>query len=531
MVFSNEFDRLRNKILQSKQEQEDSGEATRESSATPLAPEDEQIFNSSIKELWQQAVEDHQRNLDVSRSGKEEETENEPLESSDINWEEQQREIEEIYEATKHSISPQIEAEKPVLQAPQELGLQPAAPSLDEKDKIEHSAIEEIAVTTVETEVAGTEPDFILSSPDVSNEQGGIQAGAADSVHFPLEMLVIEEDEGPVENFHQISLKGLQEEVNETLERVYEYYQSRMQEIFGFEIPSKDNVVLTQTKLGEYANAIVEVARQQGRVTREAMEAVRVLLPILWKPLNRQEYSVSETWYGTNLGFICRFIQSGQSCQSFDPIDLSTAASMLHCTEQEVIDLYPKLGGVKLGSSYIFSKQLVEEFASEFKGTIKPASVTDMEHFYENAKESLSTLLYIEHEINYAYDEIRYIRDLLLSGIDFLTNRIKQPVKILIEQRLGELYRKYKQLSACSLASIEVNRDVWTQYELPNIFAIIEQYSGEKMTGDRLAESLEQTIKLIDQERATISELSKQVTGTLGQLSVDMELLKIKQGL
>ena len=532
MVFSNEFDRLKNKFLQTKQGQEEmNGESVIEPSATTLATEDGQIFNSSIKELWQQAVEDHQRNLDANNSSEEAETDIEavsPIETTAVNWEEQQREMEEIYNTT-HQLSPQSEADEP-MQVPQESLLQPANPISVELERNELPAIEEIAATAELAEVQVSEQDS-PSLPAVSNEPEEIQPKNVNPASFPLEMLVIEDDEGPIENFYQVSLQGLQEELNETVEKVYGYYQKQMQDLFGYEIPSKDPQELNQTRLGNYANAIIDVARQHGRISREATEAVHALLPILWKSISSREYSISEEWYGSNLGFLCRFIQAGQSYQAFDPIDLSTAASMLHCTEQEVIDLYPKLGGVKLGSGYIFSRQKVEEFAAEFKGSIKPTTVTDMQHFYENAKESLSTLMHIEHEINYVYDEIRYIRDLLLSGVDFKTNRMKQPVKNLIEQRLAELYRKYKQLTGCNLAAVEVNKDFWVEYGFPNIFSVIEQSSGERMTGDRLAESLEETIKMIDQERMKISELSRKVTGTLGQLSVDMELLKIKQGL
>ena len=120
----------------------------------------------------------------------------------------------------------------------------------------------------------------------------------------------------------------------------------------------------------------------------------------LWKALKDDHFRVPEEWYNTQLGYLVRYIQTGSSNQKFDPIDLPTAAAILHMTEKELIEIYPKLGGVKLTAGYVFSRQRVEEFKSESREAFSPITIETLQGYYRNTKECLMKLMRIHHFMN-----------------------------------------------------------------------------------------------------------------------------------
>jgi hypothetical protein len=530
MVFANEFERLKQRMEESRDKKDDPAKEMGGDSDT----DDEQLFNSSIKQLWQQAVDVHQRNTEaadlkpVTKSIEElalkEATESTLLVDSEVTMEEEQPvEIGQEQDLTGSShFDGSIE-------------------ELTEEKQLNNSMLEELNFS----EVGATTEDTLAHEPFIEERNSTLldltESTTIGSVkEFALDFSNILPDEEPaeglsgqemVESLAQISLEQLYREINELMDSLYSYYQMQLQELFGVQVPQMDMINNQATKVSDQLNIIANVATGNGKVSEEAVQAVNELLPILWKSFKEDSYRIPEAWYGTHLGYLCRYIKSGAFNQKFDPIDLPTAATMLHMTEKELIEIYPRLGGVKLSTGYIFSRQKVEEFKGEVGDTFSPVTVEMMQTYYRSTKECLTKLMRIHHVLNDSYDEIRYTRDLLLSGIDFSTNRIKHPVKTLIEQRLAAIYQKYQGIHELNFEQIEVGQNEFAGYTAPNIFVVLEQFGSNTLTGNTLAGMLEEMIKYIDDERTKMNDLTAALTKNLGQLNIEIEMLKIKQAL
>lgn len=333
-----------------------------------------------------------------------------------------------------------------------------------------------------------------------------------------------EDPETYIQSLFDISPEALQDDIDQAIISIYTHTLRNGQEWLGFSLPEKELSELKESKLGKAFQAIQDVHSGLGGVSAQAELAVKQLLPLLWKGNLEREYHVPQTWYDTPLGYLFRYILSGTRLQTFDPIDVSTAATMMDWTESEVIEKYPQLGGVKLGNGYVFSRQKVKECMLAQREDEPALSLDRLEEFYTHTKQGLTKLMRVRELMNEMYDELRYVRELLLSGTDFTSNRIKLPIKIQVEHRLFDLYQMFKEMDEYSFDAMPMNRKDVIGYTVPHVFHTFEHLGGTVINAESLVRSLEKSIQLVGDERESLAQLISQLTSNLGRLSIEREL-------
>lgn len=477
----------------------------------------------SIKDLWQQAVEMHREKVEHTKA--EEQGENIPLEnhaeallgepilSVQQPTMEQSSDEEVSFKSTSaaedkefqkllfHVAASAIQDENEQLSA-EVPHIRFAASQNGQMDERKEPTLSPVNIQPIQTEGVAMRP--------LANEGRSIG----------------EYHESSIQSLFDISPVALQEEMDQAIISIYAHTHQQLEEWFGFSLPEKELRQLKESKLGDAFQAIREVHADHGHISAHALQAAQQLLPLLWKGSLEKDYHIPQNWYETPLGYLFRYILSGTPPKTFDPIDASEAAAMLNWTVSEVIEKYPQLGGVKLGSGYVFSRQKVKECTLSRRENIPALTLDRLEEFYTHTKQGLTKLMRVSELMNEMYDELRYVRELLISGTDFTCNRIKLPIKMQVEQRLSQLYQKFKEMNECSFIAMPMNRRDVIGYTVPNVFQTLDQLGGTVINAEGLVRSLEESIQLVGNERENLLQLTSKLTSNLGQLSMDLELLQ-----
>ncbi|RXT15241.1 hypothetical protein [Ammoniphilus sp. CFH 90114] len=431
--------------------------------------EDDQ--NQSIRDLWQQAVDIHKEKLSASKE----------LDG-------------EHSELTMNDEGPLV-----VEQQAQE----------KVEGKVEEEQVPDLLlVPPIEKETEPVVPEHVLTEPVIS--KSGSQVEKAD----------LEES---VSSLAHVTLDELNAQVDHILQTVYGEYRKQTKNFLGKDPLSISLQELKDTPLGQDLKLIVEVYINQGRITHQALLAVNRVLETLWKSFGDQDYRVPEGWYQSPIGYVCRYIMAGQSTPIFDPVDLSTAASMLGQTERSIIENYPRLGGVKLAGGYVFSRHKILEYHHSNLASVSPVTFEMLEHYYSNSKVVMKKLMKIRSFMIEAYDQIRYLRELLLQHIDFNENRMRQAVKEQTERRLSDLYQSFLELKSYRIDEIQINKNDFLAYSIPNVFSEMDRLEGGTISGDAFIRSLEETVKIMDEEKAKVNSLINEMAKNLGYLNMELE--------
>lgn len=375
--------------------------------------------------------------------------------------------------------------------------------------------------------ITETEEDSLVDSSDQRDVDNPVVPPAEpikpmEEPQFVGDESIGEELDVPIVSLAQITAEELRKQADHTLENIFEHYRTQAKTLFGQDLPSVSIEELKLTQLGQDLDTIVQAYRKNGRGYPQAIFAVQRVLSSIWKPVGDQEFRIPEPWYQTPLGFVCRYILAGQSAAFFDPIDLETAASMLGQTERSVIENYPKLGGVRLSTGYVFSKQKIEEYKQRKQVDLPLISNEWLEKFYRNSSIGMKKLLAIRSFLNEAYDQVRYLRDLLVYNIDFGQNRIRQAIKGQTEECLAELYQSFLEIKTESIERLQINKNDFLEYHIPNLFSPIDRLEGNVINGEAFIHSLEETIKGMDEERVKVNRLIDELAKSLGYLNLEL---------
>ena len=368
-----------------------------------------------------------------------------------------------------------------------------------------------------------TEPQ-LADFKDYKNKEDyfqGVEQGQENEINAP---------HGKVLNLQEITLEQLQQEIDETLIKVYNYFKSQTNELFDYTIPEISLPELYETQLGQIFSIITQVLLKDGQIKGDAIFAVNKILPLLWQAVAGQDYSIPEEWYETNLGFLCRYIKVGNDSSTFDPIDLSAVAVILDYTEEQVIERCKELGGVKLPSGYVFSRRKVEEYQMQAPVVPQPPTLVQLEVFHVNCKAGLTKLMAVHRFMANSYLELKQVQTILQTAMNY-KNEIPQKVKLFIDGKLAKAYQTFMEVSSFPAVNSQVNKDEYLSYNVPNVFEPIMNSSGGVMGGMQLVQLLSQSIDLIEQERVRVEEWIEKLTKDLGQLSTEIEVLKIKESL
>ncbi|MEW9667771.1 hypothetical protein [Ammoniphilus sp. 3BR4] len=336
-----------------------------------------------------------------------------------------------------------------------------------------------------------------------------------------------EELDVPIVSLAQITVDELRKQADQTLENIYDQRRIQLKSLFGKDLPYLTLEELKQTQFGQDLDLIVQVYMKNGRAYPQAKFAVQRVLAALWKPAGEEEFRVPEPWYQTPLGFVCRHILAGQSATLFDPIDLETAASILEQTQRSIIENYPRLGGVRLATGYVFSRQRIEEQKQQMQADIPLVAHDMLKQFYLNSSLALKKLITIRSFMDEAHDQVRYLRELLVYNIDFGQNRIRQAIKGQTEKCLADLYQSFLELRGEAIEKVQINKNDYLHYHIPNIFSAIDGLEGRVINGDAFIHSLEETVKSMDDERVRVNRLIEELAKNLGYLNMELEKGKL----
>jgi hypothetical protein len=331
-------------------------------------------------------------------------------------------------------------------------------------------------------------------------------------------------------NLQEITLEQLQQEIDEILIKVYNYFKSQTDELLGYTLPEKSLPELYDTELGRYFSIITQVLLKDGQIKGDAVFAVNKVLPLLWKAVAEQEYRIPEEWYETDLGYLCRYIKVGNDDSTFDPIDLSAVAVILDYTEDQVIEQCKELGGVKLPTGYVFSRRKVEEFKMHAPILPPPPPLEMLQEFQANCTAALKKIITVHRFLANSYLELKQVQTILQTSMNY-KNEVPQKVKLFVDGKLAKAYQAFMDVSAAHSVNTQLKKGEFLTYSLPNVFEPIMNYSGGVLGGMQLVQLLTQSIDLIEQEQASTEAWIERLTKELGQLSTEIEVLKIKESL
>ncbi len=353
-----------------------------------------------------------------------------------------------------------------------------------------------------------------------------VESVVVSPVEVPPSKLEMAQDENPssrVTSFAQLTLEELTQQAEEILVSLYHQQASQVSQWYGLSLHPMNLESLKQTQLGRALQDIVQVYKQQGLIHNQSLTAVHQLQEALWKPLGETHYRVPEEWHHTPLGYLCRYILAGQPAPIFDPVDVSTAAAILGQSERSIIDHYPRYGGVKLLAGYVFSRHKLEEYRSN--APVQDANVSPVmkERYYINTKNGLKLMMQVRSYLNDAYEQVRYLRELLVRNIDFEHNRIRQGVKIQVEIRLAEIYQGFIQLKSQKIDNLPINQYDCISYSIPNVFSPMDLLEGNSIQAEAFITSLEETVKQMDEERLNVNSLITDLAKNLGYLDIELE--------
>ncbi|WP_134700534.1 hypothetical protein [Ammoniphilus sp. YIM 78166] len=345
-------------------------------------------------------------------------------------------------------------------------------------------------------------------------------------VEAPTSKLEMAQDEDPssrITSFAQLTLEELTQQAEEILVNLYHQQAAQVSQWYGLSLHSMSVESLKQTQLGQALQAIIQVYKQQGLIHNPSLTAVHQVHEALWKPLGDTHYRVPEEWHHTPLGYLCRYILAGQPAPIFDPVDVSTAAAILGQSERSIVDHYPRYGGVKLLAGYVFSRHKLEEYRAQ--SAVQDAIVSPVmkEQYYLNTKNGMKLMMQVRTYLNDAYEQVRYLRELLVRNIDFEHNRIRQGVKIQVEKRLAEIYQGFIQLKSQKIEKLPINKYDCISYGIPNVFSAMDQLEGSSIQAEAFITSLEETVKLMDEERLKVNSLITDLAKNLGYLDIELE--------
>ncbi|RXT02345.1 hypothetical protein [Ammoniphilus sp. CFH 90114] len=324
-----------------------------------------------------------------------------------------------------------------------------------------------------------------------------------------------------ITSIQQVSVAKLNAEIEVLLPKAYQTLKRQMEENFQVaELPDKSLQELQETKLGRAFQALIDVvgSEEKGIITNEAVDAVHQILPLLWRSLGDEDrgYQVPEAWYQTHLGFLCQYIKIGEA-QTFDPIDVKTASSILERNQDFIMDHYKQLGGIKISNGYVFSRRKV----MEYKSTLPVApTLEQLMTQYQLETNKLRIFLSLKKDIGQMNRHMQLAYSVLQSDMKPTGDIDEQSLRY-VGTRLQEAYGMYMKLQDL-LSKVE---------DVGHILSPIQWEQMRVLSGIELLNTAEESKAIIEQNFEHIEQTVADITKRMNQLNVEIEYKKFNDGL
>lgn len=324
----------------------------------------------------------------------------------------------------------------------------------------------------------------------------------------------------PVTSVSEVSFVRLKEEMDLILLSLYQGFRTEASDLFNESLTVTKTVdELYDTPIGKAFNEIYKVAAvYNGVINSDAVKAVNLLLPVLWQARLNQDYSIPETWYNTNLGFLCRYIKLGSIATHFDPIDMMTAANMLKVTEEQIISKMKDLAGVKVSNGmYIFSKQKVEDYIRGAGGTDK---IREKEEELKQINHYLTKVSTISKSLELISNQIQMVHSALQSES---LGKDPERLNALINQNIQKASREYGKLQVM-VQELPTHPET---YVLDPILDPIAKLGGVTITRDQYMLSVEESLAKVKVQLQRTSYVKEFLIQKLGECTIEITTLKL----